>query len=65
MESRYLGDTGLKVSNICLGTMTFGKNPEDCKEDLAHQILDEFVAQGGNFIDTADIYSHGLLAGGW
>lgn len=68
MESRYLGETGLKVSNICLGTMTFGKNPEDCKEDLAHKILDEFIAKGGNFIDTADIYSHGLseeIIGRW
>jgi aryl-alcohol dehydrogenase (NADP+) len=48
--------------------MTFGKNPEDCKEETAHQILDEFVAKGGNFIDTADIYSFGLseeIIGRW
>ena len=68
MEYRYLGETGLKVSNICLGTMTFGKNPEDCNEEQADQILDEFVAQGGNFIDTADYYNHGLseeIIGRW
>ena len=68
MEYRYLGKTGLKVSNLCLGTMTFGKNPEDCKEDQAHRILDEIVANGGNFIDTADIYSRSLseeIIGRW
>ena len=68
MEYNYLGETGLRVSNLCLGTMTFGKNPEDCKEELAHSILDEFVAKGGNFIDTADIYSFGLseeIIGRW
>ena len=68
MEYRYLGETGLKVSNLCLGTMTFGKNPEDCQEEQAHQILDEFVAEGGNFIDTADYYSRGIyeeIIGRW
>ena len=68
MEYRYLGETGLKVSNLCLGTMTFGKNPEDCQEEQAHQILDEFVAEGGNFIDMADYYSHGIyeeIIGRW
>ena len=68
MEYNYLGNTGLRVSNLCLGTMTFGKNPEDCSEEVAHQILDEFVAKGGNFIDTADIYNFGLseeILGRW
>ena len=68
MEYNYLGNTGLKVSNLCLGTMTFGKTPESCSEDVAHQILDEFVAKGGNFIDTADIYSFGMseeIVGRW
>ena len=68
MEYNYLGNTGLRVSNLCLGTMTFGVNPEDCSEEVAHQILDEFAAKGGNFIDTADIYNFGLseeILGRW
>jgi aryl-alcohol dehydrogenase-like predicted oxidoreductase len=68
MEYNYLGETGLKVSNLCLGTMTFGKNPEDCNEETAHQIMDEFVTKGGNFIDTADIYTQGVseeIIGRW
>ena len=68
MEYNYLGETGLRVSNLCLGTMTFGKDPEDCSEELSHQILDKFVAKGGNFIDTADIYCKGVseeIIGRW
>ncbi len=48
--------------------MTFGKNPDDCNEETAHQIMDEFVAKGGNFIDTADIYTQGVseeIIGRW
>ena len=54
MEYRYLGKSGLKVSELCLGTMTFGWGAD---EALSHQMLDRFVAKGGNFIDTADIYA--------
>ena len=64
MEYRYLGTTGLKVSAICLGTLTFGGDtstastgrPGQLDEDTSKQILDYFVEKGGNFIDTADIY---------
>jgi aryl-alcohol dehydrogenase-like predicted oxidoreductase len=59
MEYRFLGNTGLKVSELCLGTLTFGR--ESSEED-SHQILDRFVQAGGNFIDTADIYGRGV---GW
>ena len=60
MEYSYLGNSGLKVSRLCLGTMTFtesGQNPRTCNQDLSNRILDKFVEAGGNFIDTADVYS--------
>ncbi|CAM3097871.1 aldo/keto reductase [Stackebrandtia soli] len=56
MEYRYLGRTGLKVSELCLGAMFFG-GPTDEKTSV--RILDEFTAAGGNFIDTADVYGKG------
>ncbi len=65
MDYRFLGRTGLKVSELCLGTMTFGRETE---ETLSHQILDTFVEAGGNFLDTADIYSRGMseeIVGRW
>ena len=54
MEFRRLGQTGLKVSTICLGTMQFGWSAD---EPNCHSILSRAVAHGCNFIDTADIYS--------
>jgi aryl-alcohol dehydrogenase-like predicted oxidoreductase len=56
MEFRSLGKSGLRVSELCLGTMIFG---EQADERTSHQILDTFVEAGGNFIDTADVYGHG------
>lgn len=53
MRYGFLGDTGLKVSKLCLGTMTFG---EQCGEADAHAQLDHGLAQGINVIDTAEIY---------
>ncbi|MEZ5480178.1 MAG: aldo/keto reductase [Thiolinea sp.] len=53
MEYRRLGDSGLEVSVICLGTMTFG---EQNSEAEAHEQLDYAVAQGVNFIDAAELY---------
>lgn len=59
----FLGNTGLKVSNLALGTMTFGGHPDgrptQCDEAEARRLLDAFVAVGGNFIDTADVYQAG------
>lgn len=54
MDTRFLGKTGLKVSELCLGAMTFGWTtpPEE-----SHAILDRFVEAGGNFIDTANVYA--------
>ena len=54
MEYRKLGRTGLKVSALCLGTMTMGWTSS--KED-SFAVLDAFVEAGGNFVDTADVYS--------
>ncbi|KAI8501426.1 hypothetical protein Bbelb_206970 [Branchiostoma belcheri] len=61
-EYRFLGGSGLKVSNICLGTMTFGAMggwPGQCDEAASHAILDRYAELGGNFLDTADIYASG------
>jgi aryl-alcohol dehydrogenase-like predicted oxidoreductase len=56
MEYRTLGHTGTIVSTQCLGTMTFGHESD---EETAHSQLDLFVERGGNFVDTADVYSDG------
>lgn len=55
MNYRNLGRTGLKVSELCLGTMQWGWTAD---EETSWQVMDAFVEAGGNFIDTADIYSN-------
>ena len=54
MKYKNLGNTKLKVSQICLGTMTFG---EQNNEKEAHQQLDYCISEGVNFIDTAEMYA--------
>jgi aryl-alcohol dehydrogenase-like predicted oxidoreductase len=54
MNLRPLGNTDLHVSSLCLGTMQWGWT---ATEDEAFATMDAFVAAGGNFIDTADVYS--------
>lgn len=54
MEYRYLGKSGLQVSELCLGTMQFGWSAD---EETARQILSRVYEAGINFIDTADVYS--------
>jgi aryl-alcohol dehydrogenase-like predicted oxidoreductase len=56
MEYRQLGRTGLRVSPLCLGSMTFG-NATDTAE--ANRIVDRALDAGLNFVDTANIYSNG------
>ena len=56
MEYRQLGDSGLKVSPICLGAMMFGSASDD---KTAGRIVDSARKHGVNFIDTADGYSGG------
>lgn len=53
MKIRRMGRTGLKVSELCLGTMTFG---HQCDEPTSFAILDKAAEQGVNLIDTADVY---------
>lgn len=55
MNYRNLGRTGLKVSAICLGTMQWGWTAD---ESTSQTVMDAFVEAGGNFVDTADIYSN-------
>lgn len=54
MQYRNMGRTGLKVSALCLGTMTFGWSADEAE---SHRILDTAVDAGINFFDTADVYS--------
>ena len=54
MKYKELGNSGIDVSQICLGTMTYG---EQNTEAEGHQQLDYAVAQGVNFIDTAELYA--------
>ena len=56
MEYVTLGRSGLAVSRICLGTMTFGREAD---EAASRAMVDRFLEVGGNFIDTADVYSDG------
>ncbi|MFE3018817.1 aldo/keto reductase [Streptomyces sp. NPDC059256] len=53
MKQRKLGRTGLRVSELCLGTMSFADDTD------GHAILDAFTEAGGTFIDTADMYDRG------
>ena len=53
MQKRPLGRTGLQVSRVCLGTMTFG---EQNTESEAHAQLDRACERGVDFIDTAELY---------
>ena len=54
MEYRTLGRTGLRISEICLGSMQFKWTTD---EATSYAVLDAFYEAGGNFIDTADVYS--------
>ena len=65
MELRRLGNSGAIVSAWCLGTMTFGNEAD---EATSFAIMDAYVATGGNFLDTADVYSDGVsetIIGKW
>jgi len=53
MEYRYIGKTGLRVSPICMGTMTFGTQ---CDKKEAFAIMDKAYDHGVNFYDTAELY---------
>lgn len=60
MRYKLLGKSGLKVSELCLGAMTFGDDwGWGSNKEESRKIYDAFVAAGGNFIDTADLYTNG------
>jgi aryl-alcohol dehydrogenase-like predicted oxidoreductase len=60
MDYYTLGNTGLKVSRLALGTMTFGDDwGWGTDEANARQLFDTYLEAGGNFIDTADLYTNG------
>lgn len=60
MRYRLLGRSGLRVSELCLGTMTFGEDwGWGASREDSHQIFDAFVQAGGSFIDTASNYTDG------
>lgn len=69
MKYRNLGASGVKVSTLCLGGMTFGEADEKSfmhkvgsDEPTAHEVLDRALAAGVNFIDTADVYGQDGLS---
>jgi aryl-alcohol dehydrogenase-like predicted oxidoreductase len=65
MEYRKLGPSGAIVTAFALGTMTFGAESDEAE---SFQLMDDYVAAGGNFIDTADVYSAGAseeIIGRW
>lgn len=60
MDYYLFGNSGLRVSPLCLGTMTFGKDwGWGSSEETSTEIFDTFVEAGGNFIDTANVYTDG------
>ncbi|MDP7144923.1 MAG: aldo/keto reductase [Pseudomonadales bacterium] len=60
MDYVNLGESGLKVSRACLGAMNFGTSQNaPCNEAQAKRIIDAFLGQGHNFIDTANVYQAG------
>jgi aryl-alcohol dehydrogenase-like predicted oxidoreductase len=65
MDYRTLGRSGCAVSNLCLGTMTFGNETDEAG---SHAQLDRFVEAGGTLVDTADVYTTGTseeIIGRW
>jgi aryl-alcohol dehydrogenase-like predicted oxidoreductase len=65
MEFRRLGNSGAIVTAWCLGTMTFGSEAD---EVTSFAIMDAYLKAGGNFLDTADVYSNGVseeIVGRW
>jgi len=60
MKYKLLGRSGLKVSELCLGTMGFGtEGGWGADKDASFEIMDAFANAGGNFIDTANVYKLG------
>ena len=65
MKTRYLGNTGVKVSELCFGAMTFGgkgywTNVGKVQQKEADELVNTAIDGGINFFDTADVYSEGM-----
>jgi aryl-alcohol dehydrogenase-like predicted oxidoreductase len=56
VEYRYLGETGVKVSALCLGCLNFGR---ELDQSVSERVLGHYIDAGGNFLDTANVYSRG------
>ncbi len=59
MRIRKLGNTGIRVSELCLGAMNFGMRDWGTGPEESRKIINTYLDAGGNFIDTADVYSKG------
>src|SRR5271155_1456851 len=60
MRYKLLGKSGLRVSELCLGTMTFGEDwGWGSSKDESRKVYDAYLEAGGNFIDTANVYTNG------
>src|ERR1700736_4774385 len=60
MRYKLLGKSGLRVSELCLGTMTFGEDwGWGSSQEESRKVYDAFLEAGGNFIDTANVYTSG------
>src|ERR1700675_1684378 len=63
MRYKLLGNSGLRVSEVCLGTMTFGEDwGWGSSKEESRKVYDAFLEAGGNFIDTANVYTAGTSA---
>ncbi len=69
LRYKLLGRSGLRVSEICLGTMSFGNDwGFGADEETSHKVLDAYAEAGGNFLDTANKYHNGEteeICGNW
>jgi aryl-alcohol dehydrogenase-like predicted oxidoreductase len=60
MRYKVLGKSGLRVSEVCLGTMKFGEDwGWGASQEESRKVFDAFLEAGGNFIDTANVYTNG------
>ena len=59
MKYQLLGSSGLRVSELALGAMTFGMDGWGADKDESRSVYDGFREAGGNFIDSANVYSGG------
>ncbi len=59
MKYRLMGNSGLRVSELALGAMTFGTKDWGVEEEESRRVYDGYREAGGNFIDTANLYSQG------